>query len=83
MTRISDLLGAGRTYSFEFYPPKTDEEQRRLAQTLHDLQPLEPSFVSVTYRGGPSSNGLDILAMRGFHARFVIDVRTGRRIDLR
>jgi methylenetetrahydrofolate reductase (NADPH) len=55
VTRISDLLGAGRTYSFEFYPPQTDEEQRRLAQTLHDLQPLEPSFVSVTYRGGPSS----------------------------
>jgi methylenetetrahydrofolate reductase (NADPH) len=55
MTLISDLLAAGRTYSFEFFPPKTDEEQRRLAGTLHDLQSLEPSFVSVTYRGGPSS----------------------------
>jgi methylenetetrahydrofolate reductase (NADPH) len=55
VTRISDLLAAGRTYSFEFFPPKDDEEQRRLAQTLLDLQPLRPSFVSVTYRGGPSS----------------------------
>jgi methylenetetrahydrofolate reductase (NADPH) len=55
MTRISDLLRAGRTYSFEFFPPHNDEEQRRLAGTLHDLQPLDPSFVSVTYRGGPSS----------------------------
>ena len=55
MARISDLLAAGRTYSFEFFPPKTDAEQARLVQTLFDLQPLHPSFVSVTYRGGPSS----------------------------
>ena len=55
MTHISTLLAAGRTYSFEFFPPKTDEEQRRLAGTLYDLQALDPSFVSVTYRGGPSS----------------------------
>ncbi|HLH47670.1 MAG TPA: methylenetetrahydrofolate reductase [Acidimicrobiales bacterium] len=55
MTRISDLLAKGRTFSFEFYPPQTDEELRRLAATLVELQPLEPSFVSVTYRGGRSS----------------------------
>jgi methylenetetrahydrofolate reductase (NADPH) len=55
MTRVSDLLAAGRTYSFEFFPPKNDAEQARLVQTLLELQPLRPSFVSVTYRGGPSS----------------------------
>jgi methylenetetrahydrofolate reductase (NADPH) len=55
MTRIADLLRAGRTYSFEFFPPKSDAEQATLVATLHDLQPLHPSFVSVTYRGGPSS----------------------------
>jgi methylenetetrahydrofolate reductase (NADPH) len=55
MARIADLLRAGRTYSFEFFPPKTDAEQATLVDTLHDLQPLRPSFVSVTYRGGPSS----------------------------
>jgi methylenetetrahydrofolate reductase (NADPH) len=55
MALIADLLAAGPTSSFEFFPPKDDAEQRRLAGTLHDLQPLEPSFVSVTYRGGPSS----------------------------
>jgi methylenetetrahydrofolate reductase (NADPH) len=55
MARISDLLAAGHTYSFEFFPPKTDAEQARLVQTLFDLQPLRPSFVSVTYRGGPPS----------------------------
>ncbi|HVX23286.1 MAG TPA: methylenetetrahydrofolate reductase [Acidimicrobiales bacterium] len=52
MTKIADLLAAGRTYSFEFFPPKTDAELATLAHTLRDLEPLEPSFVSVTYRGG-------------------------------
>src|SRR3979411_347647 len=52
MARITDLLAAGRTFSFEFFPPKDSEEQRLLTRTISDLQPLEPSFVSVTYRGG-------------------------------
>ena len=55
MARIADLLGNGPTFSFEFFPPKTDEEQARLESTIKDLQPLHPSFVSVTYRGGRSS----------------------------
>jgi methylenetetrahydrofolate reductase (NADPH) len=55
VTRIAELLGAGPTYSFEFFPPKNDKELKRLAQTLSELQPLEPSFVSVTYRGGAES----------------------------
>ncbi len=55
MTRISELLAAGPTYSFEFFPPKSDAEQAVLSKTLRDLEPLEPSFVSVTYRGGRSS----------------------------
>src|SRR5438874_345744 len=55
MVKISDLLAAGRTFSFEFFPPRTDDEQARLVKTLRDLEPLEPSFVSVTYRGGRSS----------------------------
>jgi methylenetetrahydrofolate reductase (NADPH) len=55
MTRIADLIEKGRTYSFEFFPPKTDEEQATLVRTLRDLEPLGPSFVSVTYRGGAES----------------------------
>ncbi len=55
MTRIADLLGKGRTYSFEFFPPKTDAEQATLVKTLRALEPLGPSFVSVTYRGGAES----------------------------
>jgi methylenetetrahydrofolate reductase (NADPH) len=52
MARINDLLAAGRTFSFEFFPPKDEDEQRLLTRAIADLQPLRPSFVSVTYRGG-------------------------------
>jgi methylenetetrahydrofolate reductase (NADPH) len=55
MTRIADLLAAGQTYSFEFFPPKNDTELATLARTIGELQPLSPSFVSVTYRGGAES----------------------------
>jgi methylenetetrahydrofolate reductase (NADPH) len=53
--RIADLLAAGRTLSFEFFPPKTDEAERQLEKTIHELAPLRPSFVSVTYGAGGST----------------------------
>jgi len=53
--RIDTLLAAGLTRSFEFFPPKSDDEARVLDTTLADLVPLSPSFVSVTYRGGTES----------------------------
>jgi methylenetetrahydrofolate reductase (NADPH) len=55
VTRIADLLAAGQTFSFEFFPPKNDAELATLARTISELQPLSPSFVSVTYRGGAAS----------------------------
>ncbi|HVM67712.1 MAG TPA: methylenetetrahydrofolate reductase [Acidimicrobiales bacterium] len=55
MARIDELLADGRTYSFEFFPPKTPAARTTLAHTLQELQPLEPSFVSVTYGAGGST----------------------------
>ena len=55
MTAIAELLATSRTVSFEFFPPKSNEEAATLESTLRDLEPLEPSFVSVTYRGGAES----------------------------
>jgi len=52
---IAQLLAAGPTQSFEFFPPKSDEEAAVLSNTLEELAPLSPSFVSVTYRGGAES----------------------------
>jgi len=48
--RISDLHGRGRpVFSFEFFPPKTDEGASNLMATVADLgQALKPDFVSVT-----------------------------------
>lgn len=42
-------------FSFEFFPPKTDEGVKNLLRTLEDLAPLEPGFVSVTYGAGGST----------------------------
>jgi methylenetetrahydrofolate reductase (NADPH) len=55
MARINDLLTAGRTFSFEFFPPRTDAAQLSLGRTIAELEPLRPSFVSVTYGAGGST----------------------------
>lgn len=55
MARISDLLAAGRTFSFEFSPPKTAAASLSLGRTIAELEPLAPSFVSVTYGAGGST----------------------------
>jgi methylenetetrahydrofolate reductase (NADPH) len=49
---VADLLARAACYSFEFFPPKTDEGERALWQTLRQLEPLGPAFVSVTYGAG-------------------------------
>ncbi|MCU0311088.1 MAG: methylenetetrahydrofolate reductase [NAD(P)H] [Acidimicrobiales bacterium] len=55
MAKIADLLAAGPTCSFEFFPPKTDEAARELEKVIGELAPLRPSFVSVTYGAGGST----------------------------
>ncbi len=57
--RISDLLRFARErgepiFSFEFFPPKTDEGVRALFDTVEALRPLGPAYVSVTYGAGGS-----------------------------
>ena len=54
--QIKDLLARGRpTFSFEFFPPRTEEAAKQLEQTIGDLRELQPSFVSVTYGAGGST----------------------------
>jgi methylenetetrahydrofolate reductase (NADPH) len=50
--KITEILAAGPSYSFEFFPPKTPEAAENLAAALADLEPLAPSFASVTYGAG-------------------------------
>ncbi|MEY2433901.1 MAG: methylenetetrahydrofolate reductase [Acidimicrobiaceae bacterium] len=49
MAKIAELLAAGPTRSYEFFPPKNDEMERQLDKAVSELAPLGPSFVSVTY----------------------------------
>src|SRR5438067_7422876 len=55
MVKIAEVVAAGPSYSFEFFPPKTPAAEATLEQTLIDLEPLQPSFVSVTYGAGGST----------------------------
>ena len=55
MARIGDLLAAGPTFSFEFFPPASDAAQLTLGRTIAELESLNPSFVSVTYGAGGST----------------------------
>jgi methylenetetrahydrofolate reductase (NADPH) len=53
---ISDILSARQPiFSFEFFPPRTDDAAAQLERTIADLGPLEPDYVSVTYGAGGST----------------------------
>jgi methylenetetrahydrofolate reductase (NADPH) len=53
---LRQLLACGqRSYSFEFFPPKDDDGERLLWRTIRELEPLRPTFVSVTYGAGGST----------------------------
>lgn len=46
------------TFSFEFFPPKTEESSQALYETISELEAHEPDFVSVTYGAGGSTREL-------------------------
>ena len=53
---IKQLLADGDySFSFEFFPPKTEQGERSLFQALRELEQLRPTFVSVTYGAGGST----------------------------
>jgi methylenetetrahydrofolate reductase (NADPH) len=65
-TAIRDMLVDGRrTFSFEFFPPKTDEGERKLWAVLRQLEALRPSFVSVTYGAGGANRDRTVAMTAG------------------
>ena len=50
---IRELIASGgHSYSFEFFPPKTDRGELLLWQSIRELESLRPTFISVTYGAG-------------------------------
>jgi len=61
--RASRHVGIRINVSFEFFPPKTEEMERTLWDSIERLAPMQPNFVSVTYGAGGStrSQTLDLV----------------------
>jgi methylenetetrahydrofolate reductase (NADPH) len=62
--KISDLFQSQpQTFSFEFFPPKTPQDLADLFARARELQPLGPSFISVTYGAGGTTrrNTIDLV----------------------
>jgi methylenetetrahydrofolate reductase (NADPH) len=55
--RIDEIVATNGqpVFSFEFFPPKTEDGERSLFEALSELRPLNPSFVSVTWGAGGST----------------------------
>jgi methylenetetrahydrofolate reductase (NADPH) len=54
--KIAEKLGTRRPFfSFEFFPPKSDEAEKNLFRAIESLKPLDPGFVSITYGAGGST----------------------------
>ena len=63
--KIPDILAQKRpAFSFEFFPPKTDEDAALLLATARELKALDPAFISVTWGagGGTRRRTLDIVS---------------------
>ncbi len=53
MKKLTELFKTGKpTFSFELFPPKTDEGYQKLLNTIEGLAALKPDFISVTYGAG-------------------------------
>ncbi len=62
--KIVERLGKGPVFSFEFFPPKDAEGVERLFETIAELRPYEPAYVSMTYGAGGSSRRLTVELVR-------------------
>ncbi len=73
--RISEAFKLGRPlFSFEFFPPKTDEAARELFRAIEHLQELRPDFVTVTYGAGGSTRERTIELVTELKHRIRIEV---------
>jgi len=63
--KITEILKARTlTISFEFFPPRTEEEMAQLFETLREAKKLDPGYISVTYAPGGESREKTIEIVR-------------------
>ena len=80
------LATGGRSFSFELFPPKTDEGEQALWRTVRDLERLNPTFVSVTYGAGGTRKhqsfvlSLMVLVAQPVIARFALPPKLQSRL---
>ncbi|MCG6903379.1 MAG: methylenetetrahydrofolate reductase [NAD(P)H] [Rhodobacter sp.] len=60
--------------SFEFFPPSTLDASFRLWDTVRELAPLDPDFVSVTYGAGGTTRDLTHEAVKTIHNHYGLNV---------
>jgi methylenetetrahydrofolate reductase (NADPH) len=66
---IRELIASGgRSFSFEFFPPKTDRGEALLWRAIRELESLRPTFVSVTYGAGGSTRDRTVRVIRRISA---------------
>ena len=64
MSSRSESRNDGIRISFEFFPPKSEEAEQQLWNTVEELSDWEPEFVSVTYGAGGSTKAPTLSAVR-------------------
>ncbi|MDP3296153.1 MAG: methylenetetrahydrofolate reductase [NAD(P)H] [Thermodesulfovibrionia bacterium] len=73
--KITDIFKEkNRTFSFEFFPPKTPQGVENLYKTVEELSELGPDFVSVTYGAGGSTRGTTMDICLEIQKRFDLTV---------
>ncbi|MEZ5460778.1 methylenetetrahydrofolate reductase [NAD(P)H] [Dokdonella sp.] len=69
----SPLSAHGAPVSFEFFPPKTDEQREALDRTVRLLKPASPEYVSMTFGAGGSTLSHTVDAVRSLRSKHALD----------
>jgi methylenetetrahydrofolate reductase (NADPH) len=64
LLRDGQASRGGRSFSFEFFPPKDEDGERVLWQSISELEALNPTFVSVTYGAGGTTRDRTVAITR-------------------
>ncbi|MDD5382867.1 MAG: methylenetetrahydrofolate reductase [NAD(P)H] [Candidatus Margulisbacteria bacterium] len=72
--KVSEALAKGQpTLSFEFFPPKTTEQEEHLFSVLAQLKAFQPDFASVTYGAMGTTREKTFQWVKEIKERFKID----------